>query len=81
MLYQNLSPILKPLASQLDSGQLAMLQQLATDSKPSVMCAYGESDRIEVASSGRLLDLNSSLPTLLHLLGMADHGTSRQDNP
>jgi hypothetical protein len=77
MLYQNLSPILKPLASQLDSGQLAMLQQLATDSKPSVMCAYGESDRIEVASSGRLLDLNSSLPTLLHLLGMADHGTSR----
>jgi hypothetical protein len=42
-----------------------------------VMCAYGESDRIEVASSGKLLDLNSSLPILLHLLGVADHGTSR----
>jgi hypothetical protein len=77
MIYQNLSPILKPLASQLNSGQLAMLQQLAADSKPSVMCAYGESDRIEVASSGKLLDLNPAFPALLHLLGLSDHGTSR----
>ena len=77
MVYQNLSPILKPLASQLNSGQLAMLQQLAVDSKPSVMCAYGESDRIEVASSGKLLDLNLAFPTLFHLLGMSEHGTSR----
>lgn len=81
MLYQNLSPILKPLASQLNSGQLALLQQLAADSKPSVMCAYGESDRIEVASSGKLLDLNPAFPTLLHLLGLSEHGTSRQANP
>jgi hypothetical protein len=77
MIYQNLGPILKPLASQLTSGQLAMLQQLASDSKPSVMCAYGENDRIEVASNGKLLDLNSSFPTLLHLLGLSEHGTSR----
>jgi len=81
MIYQNLSPILKPLASQLNSGQLALLQQLAADSKPSVMCAYGESDRIEVASSGKLLDLNPTFPTLLHLLGLSEHGTSRQANP
>jgi len=81
MLYQNLSPILKPLASQLNSGQLALLQQLAADSKPSVMCAYGENDRIEVASSGKLLDLNPAFPTLLHLLGLSEHGTSRQANP
>ncbi len=78
MFYQNLSPILKPLASQLNSGQLAILQQLAADSKPSVICAYGESDRIEIASSGKLLDLNPGFPTLLHLLGMSsEHGTSR----
>jgi len=81
MIYQNLNPILKPLASQLNSGQLAVLQQLAAESKPSVMCAYGESDRIEVASSGKLLDLNPAFPTLLHLLGMSEHGTSRQANP
>ncbi len=81
MIYQNLSPILKPLASQLTSGQLALLQQLAVDAKPSVFCAYGESDRLEVASSGKLFDLNPGLPTLIHLLGLADHGTWHQANP
>jgi hypothetical protein len=81
MIYQNLSPILGPLSSQLTSGQLALLQQLAADAKPSVFCAYGESDRIEVASSGKLFDLNPGLPTLIHLLGLSDHGTSRQANP
>jgi hypothetical protein len=81
MIYQNLSPILKPLASQLSSGQLAFLQQLASDAKPSVFCAYGESDRIDVASSGKLFDLNPGLPTLIHLLGLSDHGTSQRANP
>src|SRR5216683_2299103 len=81
MIYQNLSPILKPLASQLTSGQLELIQQLAADAKPSVFCAYGESDRIEVASSGKLFDLNPGLPTLIHLLGLSDHGTSLQANP
>ena len=81
MLYQNLSPILQPLASQVSSGQFALLQQLAADSKPSLMCAYGESDRIEVASSGKLLDMNPGIMTLFHLLGPADHGTSHRANP
>jgi DNA-binding FrmR family transcriptional regulator len=81
MMYQNLSPILKPLASQLSPGQFALLEQLAADAKPSVFCAYGESDRIEVATSGKLLDLNPGLPTLIQLLGLSDHGTSRQANP
>jgi hypothetical protein len=81
MLYQNISPILKPLASQLNSGQLALIQQLAADSKPSVFCAYGESDRIEVASSGKLFDLNPGALTLFHLLGASDRGTSRAPNP
>lgn len=81
MLYQNLCPILKPVASQLNSEQLAFFQQLAGDSKPSVLCAYGESDRIEVASSGQLFDFNPSALTLLHLLGAEAHGTSRHSNP
>jgi hypothetical protein len=81
MIYQNLSPILKPLSSQLSSGQLALVQHLAADAKPSVFCAYGESDRIEVAGNGKLFDLNPGLPTLIHLLGLSDHGTSRQANP
>lgn len=81
MFYQNLSPILKPLASQLTSSQLALLQQLAADAKPNVFCAYGASDRIEIASTGKLLDLNPGLLTLSRLLQQADHGTSRTQVP
>ncbi|MGB2591864.1 MAG: FecR domain-containing protein [Candidatus Acidiferrum sp.] len=81
MLYQNLSPILQPLASQLNSGQLALLQQLAADAKPSVFCAYGESDRIEVASNGKLLDLNPGILALSHLFQQEGHGTSHTPHP
>jgi predicted phosphodiesterase len=81
MLYQNLSPVLKPLASQLTSQQFAVLQQLAADSKPSVICAYGGTDRIEVATNSKLLDLNPGLMTLFRLLGQAGHGTSATSNP
>jgi hypothetical protein len=81
MLYQNLGPVLQPVASQLNSQQLAFFQQLAGGSKPSVMCAYGESDRIEVASSGQLFDLNPSALALLHLLGAEAHGTSLHAEP
>jgi hypothetical protein len=34
-----------------------------------------------VASSGKLFDLNPGLPTLIHLMGLSDHGTSRQAHP
>jgi hypothetical protein len=81
MVYQNLSPILEPLASHLTSSQLALFQQLAADSKPSAICAYGESDRIEIASSGKLFDLNAAILGMSHLLERADHGTSRKTNP
>jgi hypothetical protein len=81
MLYQNLSPILKPLASQVPSQQFAVLQQLAADSKASVICAYGETDRIEVATNGRLFDLNPGLMTLFRLFGQGGHGTSASSNP
>jgi FecR protein/Protein of unknown function (DUF3352)/Putative zinc-finger len=81
MLYQNLSPILKPLASQVTSKQFAALQQLAADAKPSVICAYGQSDRIEIATSDKLLDLNPSIMTLFRLLGRADGGTSGSTAP
>lgn len=81
MLYQNLSPILQPLASQLNSNQLALLQQFAADAKPSVFCAYGESDRIEVASTGKLLDLHPGLLALSRLLQQSGHGTSAAPHP
>jgi hypothetical protein len=81
MLYQNLNPILKPLSSLVTSSQFAVLQGLAADSKPSVICAYGQKDRIEVATNGQLLDLNLGIMTLFQVLGQAGHGTSGRTAP
>ncbi|HKW57032.1 MAG TPA: FecR domain-containing protein [Candidatus Acidoferrum sp.] len=81
MFYQNLSPALKPLASQLSSRQFALLEQLAADSRPSTICAYGENDRIEVATNGKLLDMNPTTMMLFRLLGRAEGGTSGAAHP
>ena len=70
LLYQNLAPVVGPIMSQLTPSQLQSLQRLAAESKPSVVCAYGEPDSILVASNSRLfgLDLNTlTLSTLLRL--------------
>ena len=76
LFYQNLAPILQPLASHLNGSQMALLQELAAGSKPSVICAYGEQDRIELASNSRFpgLDLNSVM--LMKLLGAEKRGTA-----
>ncbi len=68
VLYQNLAPVIGPIAQQLTPSQLQSLQQLAAESKPSVVCAYGEENAIRVATSSRLFgfDLNTlALSTLL----------------
>lgn len=77
LLYQNLSPILQPLSSQLNSQQLQLFQQLAAGSKPSVICAYGDQDRIEVASNSRFPGLDFNSLALIKLLGGPEaHGTT-----
>ncbi len=79
LLYQNLSPVVGPVMQQLTPSQLQSLQQLAADTKPSVVCAYGEDSSIRVASTSRFfgLDLNTlALSTLLKLAqpqGMKPH--------
>jgi hypothetical protein len=68
VLYQNLAPVIKPIAQQLSPSQLQSLNQIAAETKPSVVCAYGESNAIRVASSSRLFgfDLNTlALSTLM----------------
>jgi ferric-dicitrate binding protein FerR (iron transport regulator) len=70
LLYQNLSPVVSPIMQQLSPAQLQSLQQLAAETKPSVVCAYGEDNSIRVASTSRFfgLDLNTmALSTLLKL--------------
>lgn len=70
LLYQNLAPVVDPVKSQLTPAQLQSLQQLAAETKPSVVCAYGEPNSVRVASNSRFfgLDLNTlTLSTLLRL--------------
>ncbi|HEY6254124.1 MAG TPA: hypothetical protein VI685_29570, partial [Candidatus Angelobacter sp.] len=70
LLYQNLAPVLGPITQQLTPSQLQSWQALAAETKPSMVCAYGEEDAIRVASNSRFfgLDLNTlALSGLLKL--------------
>jgi hypothetical protein len=71
VLYQNLAPVIGPIAQQLSASQLQSLKQIAAESKPSVVCAYGENNAIRIASSSRLFgfDLNTlALTTLMNVV-------------
>lgn len=70
VLYQNIASVVGPAMQQLTPAQLQSLQQLAAETKPSVVCAYGENNGIRVASTSRFfgLDLNTlALSTLFKL--------------
>jgi hypothetical protein len=66
--YQNLTPVLTPLLSQLTGQTADALRQLATDARPTAICARGEENRIEAASDSHLLELDFlTLQTLINL--------------
>lgn len=70
LVYQNLAPVVGPIMQQLSPSQLQSLQQLAAETKPSVVCAYGEPNAIRVSSASRFfgLDLNTlALSTLMRM--------------
>ena len=69
--YQNLAPVLQPLLSQLNGEEAAAVQQLAADARPTVVCAWGEQNRIEAASNSRLFGLD--FLTLGALLDSGNH--------
>jgi len=81
LFYQNLGPILQPLLGQLSPQQQALVQQLAADSKPTVICAYGGKDRIQVASTSRFFGFDMNAMVLSTLLGRNSAGTSARPQP
>ncbi len=82
IVYQNIAPALAPLAAALNVQQMQMLQSLASDSKPSVVCAYGGPDQIEVVSYNNFLGLDLRMLALSQLFN-AHHkdGTGAPQNP
>ncbi len=59
VLYQNLSPVLSPLLAALSGPEADALRQLAVDAKPTAICAWGTTDRIEAGSNSHLLGFDS----------------------
>jgi hypothetical protein len=77
LLYQNLAPVVGPVLQQLSPSQLQSLQQIAAETKPSVVCAYGEPNAIRVASTSRFFGLDLNTLTLSTLLKMAQPAGAR----
>ena len=74
VLYQNLAPVIGPIAQQLSASQLQSLQQLAAETKPSVVCAYGEDNAIRVSTSSRLFGFDLNTLALSTLMKVAQPG-------
>lgn len=74
--YQNLAPILQPLLNQLSGERADAVRQLAADSRPSVICAWGGEDRIEAVSNSRLTPFD-----WFALAQAIDLGTARRQSP
>lgn len=73
--YQHLAPVMQPLLGQLTGEQAKIVQELAADSRPSVIAAWGGQDRIEAVTNSRLIGLDwLALATLLD-------GTTHRKNP
>jgi len=71
LLYQNLAPVLGPVMQQLTPSQLQAFQQIAAETKASVVCAYGEKNSIRVASTSRFFGLDLNTAALSALLKLA----------
>jgi hypothetical protein len=54
VVYQNLGPVLTPLLSQFGGKSADAIRELAADSRPTAICAWGKDTRIEAASDSRL---------------------------
>jgi ferric-dicitrate binding protein FerR (iron transport regulator) len=65
--YQNLTPVLTPLLGQLSGETASAISELASDARPTVVCARGEESSIEASSDSRLFGFDFlTLGTLIH---------------
>ena len=82
LVYQNLGPIVRSLLDAPGAGSLSAEQRrsfdaLTQDTRPTVLCAYGEPSAVRVAGLGGVFDLDTTdlaLPMLIERL----RGTSRR---
>jgi hypothetical protein len=77
--YQNLGPALTPLLSQLSGKSANAIRQLAADSRPTAICAWGKDNRIEAASDSRIFGFDFlTLGTLVNSRNNFDGKTVKE---
>jgi hypothetical protein len=81
LIYQNLAPVIAPIAGQLSASQLQSMQTLVANSEPSIICAYGDENGIELSSSSKTLGLDLKTLTITALLNQLKSGTPRSVTP
>lgn len=85
LVYQNFGPamgtLLDAAPGRLSPEQRRSLEALAGDAKPSLLCAFGGEDQIQVASIGGLADLDPSQLALSMLLPRVLSGTAHRATP
>jgi hypothetical protein len=81
LIYQNLAPVLAPIAGQLPAAQMQSLQTIVSTSEPSLICAYGEDNGIEFASTSKMLGIDFKSLAISALLEHLKPGTQRGEIP
>lgn len=81
LIYQNLAPVLGPIAGQLSATQLQSLQTIVSNSEPSIICAYGDDNQIEFASTSKTLGIDFKTLAISALLEKIKPGTHEGVNP
>jgi len=81
LIYQNLAPVLGPIAKQLSPSQLQSMQTLVQNTEPSVICAYGDESQIELASNSKTLGLDLKSLAITSLLDQLRSGTPKSVTP
>jgi hypothetical protein len=74
--YQNLSPVLTPLLSQVSGEAAEAIRQMASDARPTAICAWGRDSRIEAASNSHLFGFDFLSLGALRSLGNKHHSVS-----
>ena len=75
LLYQDLRVIAAPLAETMNSAEAQSLQVIAANARPSLICAYGDADRIEIATNSRFFGFDVNSVALSQLLGTLSRKT------
>jgi hypothetical protein len=78
LVYHNIGSAIAPIAGQLN-GVPAQLKALAANAKPGLIYAYGEPERISIATAGTFFGLDLNSLALPQLLKMGEHpGASKK---